>query len=1265
MALKFVLGRAGTGKTRRCLDEVRARLADAPDGHPLILLVPEQATFTTEYALAATPGLPGAMRAQALSFRRLAFRVMQETGGTAFVPIGENGRNMLLFTLLRRHEERLRLFAGSAEQHGFVSRLNELLTEMKRYGVTPEHLDALEADGGFGPADGLLARKLHDVRLIYAELESALAGRYLDAEDSLAYLARGFGASSLREADIWIDGFHGFTPAEYEALESLIRHARSVTVTLTLDRPYEAGEQPHELDLFRQTAETYIRLRELAGQAGVRIEPPVVLQPDPVPRWRESPMLAHLERHYGTRTPMLVPDQTWLEPEHPHCGIVIRAAANRRAEVDAAARDMLRRVQQEGCRWRDFAVMVRNLADYADEIRHVFESYGIPFFLDQKEAVQHHPFVEFIRSALETVTKGWRHDAVIRCIKTELLTGPDSGLERSDLDRLENYVLAAGIDGRRWLDPGSWRPLVRDPLEDEPGSVKEVDADAFPRLLQCREHIVRPLERFGRALARSGDVRAMCAALYDLLDRIGAADRLEAWSIDDAERGDIMRARAHRQLWDGVMDLLDQLVELAGEEQVPPEMFAGMIETGLDSLRLGTVPPSIDQVLVGSLDRTRSGEVRAAYLLGANEGVLPMRPREDGVLTERERERLEDGGVRLAPGVRRRLLDERFMIYGALTLPSRTLWISYAQADAEGKSLYPSELIRQVSALFPGLETGVEPGEPAEDGDADDHLRCIFHPDRALSLLAGQLRLWRESGRLPELWRDVYNWFTGRPEWTDRLTAVVSSITYRNEAAALLPETARRLYGDRLLASVSRMERFTACPFQHFAAYGLKLEERRLFRLDAPDVGQLFHAALSRLVDTYGRRLGETPLDEMARTVSDIVDSLVPRLQSRILLSSSRYGYIARRLKQTIARTAAALAEHARRGAFAPVGLEIAFGPGGKLPPLTLPAGPGRMMDIIGRIDRVDAAESDDGLLLRIIDFKSSARALRLEDIALGLTLQMLTYLDALLTHAPDWLGKPAEPAGVLYFHVHDPLIAAAGPLPPDEVRRQTLRRYKTKGLLLADEHAVRLMDGELSTGYSELLPVALKKDGGFYSSSSVVTKEQWNVLRGAVRRTISQIGSRILDGEIAIAPYRQGGRTPCTFCPYKPVCGFDPLLEGNGYKRLGRLPKDRIWDVLREVQAGTGTGAAARLESAAAAEASAAGETAAALEAAAVSRNASTSVAAAAGETSGASEAAAGETAAAGRKPAAASGSPSHSADSGMMNTKRDGAPPENGGDG
>ncbi|EXX84568.1 ATP-dependent helicase, partial [Paenibacillus darwinianus] len=1038
MALRFILGRSGAGKTRFCLEDIRAELKERPDGAPLILLVPEQATFQTEYALARTPGFAGTIRAQALSFRRLAFRIMQETGGTALVPIGENGKSMMLYKIVERLGAQLQLFQGSSKQHGFIERLNELLAEFKRYGVTSSGLEAYCEMFAASSAQTLLDRKLHDVRLIYQELDSALAGLYIDAEDCLDWLVRGFAdVPALREAAVWVDGFHGFTPKEFEALGAILRGARDVSVTLTLDRPYGPGERPHELDLFHPTAETYIQLRELAGRCGVDVMPAVELYREPPHRFAESPMLAHLERHYRSRTPMLMPDKAALEPSDPRCGVSLQAAVNRRAEVEAVARDMLRRMQQGDLRWRDIAVMARSASDYNDYIEAVFTDYGIPYFLDQKRGVTHHPLVELIRSALETVTQGWRYEALFRCIKTEMLVPTDSDVTREELDRLENYALAAGIDGWRWLDRKSWKPLMHDALEDDPANARAIDPERFERLLVCRETVVTPLRRFEQSLEKAADVRGMCEALYKLLDGIDAADRLERWSRESSDSQDVRRAREHRQLWDGVISLLDQLVEMAGNEKMSAELFAGIVETGLDSLKLASVPPAIDQVLVGSMDRTRPGTVHVCYVLGANDGMLPMRVQEDGILTERERERLADGGIRTAPGVRRRLLDERFLIYNALTTPCKHLWISYALSDEEGKSLHPSEVIRHIKLLFPGIPEGLESGEPAVHMAEEEQLRFIRHPERTLSFLVAQLSAWKQGLPVAGLWWDVYNWYASRPDWHGRLAAAAAALTFRNEETYLSKETARQLYGDHLQASVSRMERFVSCPFQHFAIHGLRLKERQLFSLKAPDIGQLFHAALTRLVSEQGDRFGAMPPEAVRAAAAAAVDELVPRLQSQILLSSNRYGYVAQKLKAIVAQAALILSEHARRADFKPVGLEVGFGRDGVLPPLILPAGAGRTMELIGRIDRVDAAETEEGLLLRVLDYKSSATALRLENVMHGLTLQMLTYLDVLLTHAADWLGKPALPAGVLYFHVHNPLLSAPNGLAETEARQQ------------------------------------------------------------------------------------------------------------------------------------------------------------------------------------------------------------------------------------
>ncbi|MFF2481972.1 helicase-exonuclease AddAB subunit AddB [Paenibacillus sp. NPDC058071] len=1175
MPLTFVLGRSGSGKTTYCLDRIRERLQERPDGPPLLMLVPEQATFQTEYALLKDSGLNGSIRAQAISFRRLAFRVMQETGGTALVPISDDGKHMLLYKIMNRLDSQLELFRSGAEQPGFIEKLSELLTEWKRYGIDAERTaEAAQANGADdAKLTGLLGRKLRDLQLIYSQLEGELTGLYIDSEDYLSRLAQGFAeAPSMKGAEIWIDGFYGFTPKEYEALSVLLSSAANVTIALTLDRMYSEGERPHELELFHPTAETCAKLSELATAAGIDVHMPVLLSTEverpegaTAGRFSSSPMLAHLERHYGMRVPML-PGSGNAQANGDASvseGISLHAAANRRAEVEAVARDMSRRVREEGLRWRDMAVMVRNAADYTDYIEAVLGDYGIPYFLDQKSPAVHHPLVEFIRSALETVLHGWKYEAVFRCIKTELLFPIDGSMPREQYDLLENYVLAGGIDGWKWLDAKRWRPLVPQSLEDDNVTMAEPSARALRELeavLAARETIVPPLRRFGDALQKAPNVKAMCEALYRLLDHSDAADRLERWSRRDLEDGKLQRSRSHRQLWDSVMNLLDQLVEMVGDEAMPPAMFAGMVETGLEGMKLAAVPPSLDQALIGSMDRTRSGAVRVCYVLGANDGIMPGRIQEDGVLTEQERERLAEEGLSMAPGVRRRLLDERFMIYNALTTPSEHLWISWAQADEEGKSLLPSEVIRQIRRLFPFLSISEVAAEPSPNMPSVEQREYIEHPERTISYLITELRSWRQGSDIAGFWWDLYNWYAIRPEWQDKLALLVSSLGYVNQVPLLTIGTAQKLYGVHLKASVSRMERFVSCPFQHFVIHGLKLKERKMYRLEAPDVGQLYHAALSKLAGGLGQRWGRMPESEIREEAARVVDELAPRLQSQILLSSGRFQYIARKLKEVVAQAAAILGEHARRADFQPVGLEVDFGPGGSLPSLIIPLQDGGLMEIIGRIDRVDAAETEQGLLLRVLDYKSSATQIRLEEVAYGLSLQMLTYLDVLVTHATAWLGRPASPAGVLYFHVHNPLMAVSNGLPAAETNARLMKRFKMKGLVTADADTVKRMDGLLETGYSELLPVALKRDGGFYSSSSVVTPEQWEVLRGSVRRTIGRIGEEIRCGNVSIEPYRLGAKSPCQYCDYKPVCQFDPLFEGNAYHTLRKPAEDELW---------------------------------------------------------------------------------------------------------
>ncbi|MBO2943270.1 helicase-exonuclease AddAB subunit AddB [Paenibacillus sp. F411] len=1154
MSVRFLIGRSGSGKSTRMREEIASRLAEAPQGNPLILLVPEQGSFDAEHALVTAPGVRGSLRAQVLSFRRLAYRVMQETGGAAKVVIGEEGKRMLLYKIIQRRKDELNLFGASGEQLGFVGKLSQLYTEMKRYCVDASCVqEQLEQMASTSTSPPLLRRKLEDILAVYRDFEQEMAPLYKDDEDTLAALADCVRESSyIRDADLWIDGFNGFTPQEYIVLRELMNHARSVTIALTLDKPYPEGMTPHELDLFHPTAVTYSKLRGAAGEAGLDVEH-TVLDAEQLPRFKDSPALAHLERGFDRRL-------KWSGSSPPE-GIKLYAAGNRRAEVEGALREMLRLARQ-GARYRDMAVLTRNPGDYQFLIGPLFRDYGIPYFLDQKRNELHHPLVEFIRSALEVAVRRWRYEDVFRCIKTDLLLPLDGSLSREDMDRLENHVLASGIHGTRWTDGKPWRGMPSLSLEDEGRSRRE---EGLQLIEQCRLAVTVPLQAFDKRLKQGATAKDKCTAVFRLLEEAMIPEKLELMSRAALNEGRPEAAREHRQVWSAVLEVLDQIVEMMGGERFSAEAFAGILDTGLSELELALVPPALDQVLVGTMDRTRTGDVKYVFLLGVNDGVIPAQFQDDGILSEQERVTLEASGMELAPNISRRLLDERFVIYSALTTASRQLWISYPSADQEGKTLLPSELIRHIKGMFP-LKEAVLPLRPHGGMSSQEQSGFVAGEMRSLAFLTARLRDWKHGEPLPPLWWEVYNWYARSPAWRSQLDQQLSSLSYRNETAQLEAETSRRLYGSRIRSSVSRMERFVACPFSHFASHGLKLAERQTYRLQAPDIGQLFHAALSDMASRFReqkRSWGDLSPEECLREAEATVDRLAPKLQGEILLSSKRYGYISRKLKSIVGRASIILGEQSRRGSFEPVGLELDFGPGKDIPPLRFELPGGVEMEIIGRIDRVDMARSENGLLLRVIDYKSSQKDLKLHEVYYGLSLQMLTYLDVLLTFAEDWLGESALPAGTLYFHVHDPVLQSPNGLTADQAAEELLKRFKMKGLLLADREAVSLMDAGLEKGHSSIIPVAVKADGSFYSSAAVADPEQWQSLLKTVRQNIVSIGSRITGGEVKIEPYRIQQETACTYCSYRPVCQFDESMEGNQYQLLKKPGKDQIWEWL------------------------------------------------------------------------------------------------------
>ena len=1148
MPLSIVLGRAGAGKTEYVLREISDALAAAPDGPPILLIVPEQATYVMERELASRTMQGAFSRVQVVGFRRLAEKVLAETGGASRPQISDLGKRLVLRRLLLQHRDSLQILGRAARQRTFTATLASAIWEFKTWRVSADSLRL--AEGKLKPKDSSLAAKIHDLTLLYRSFEEFLAGRYHDPEDALSLLANRLGESQLvRQAHIFIDGFHWFTPQEYGVLEALMACADQVTVTLCLDGSADL-DHAVETSLFHRPWRTLADLKETAARHSLTVTETVL---PPGGRFAAAPLLTYLEESFFASS---------LPPyEGDREALLLAEGANRRAEVEGMARQMIVLCREKGWRWRDMAILVRDSDSYGDLLAIVLTNHGIPYFADRHRPVVHHPLAELILAALETVRDNWAYDPLFRCLKTDLFP-----VSREDIDALENYCLEFGLRGRRWTDGKPWQYVRRLTLDEdsEIGPAEREWLDSVNSVRQTVCHCLLPLQA---ELLAATTITAYTTAVYHFLLNLGVPERLEAWSAEAEACGDLDESRQHRQLWDAFLLLFDQMVETCGDETVDLAEYTAIIADGLDGLAVSLIPPGLDYVTVSSLERGRIISAKGIFIPGVIDGVLPQRIREEGLLSDAERREMAGCGLALAPGAVDDTFHEQLTVYTALTRAGEYLWLSYPLADDEGKALAPSLLTDRLKKLQVVQAVRALPVEPLA-GRENEYL---VHPASALAALAVMLRAGPDAA---SPWWHVYNWAQGREEYRADLARAAAGLFHVNRAEQLPSPTARRLYlrQGRLRGSVTRFEGYRSCPFQYFARYGLNLQTRPVFRLAAPDFGQFLHAILKDFGDRLAaakRPWRDVSPEEASSLCRDITAELAPRLQNEILLSSPHYRHIQSRLERTACASLERLIRFAGHSSFQPTALEQSFGRGGDgWPPLIFDLGGGVTVELAGQIDRLDTAELNDVTYLLILDYKSGRAGATLAEVLHGLKLQLAMYLLAACQSAAQGGGSTIQPAGALYFFLKNPKVTGKKVLTDEEISREAGKQLRMPGWVLAEPNVIRMLDNGIN-GWSDHIKVYLSSNGATGNNKAVMkSSRQLALLMEHARDMVMTIGREIAGGRVDIAPYSMKGRTPCGYCDYQPLCQFDTQLPENRHRMLASFGEDEVWQILtREVE--------------------------------------------------------------------------------------------------
>ena len=1106
MPLKFVFGPSGSGKSSYLYQHVIQESMKYPERN-YIVLVPEQFTMQTQKDLVMMHERKGIMNIDVLSFARLAYRVFEETGGGGLPVLDDEGKNLILRKIAGDYESELKMLGGHMKKQGYISEVKSVISEFTQYDIGEDEIERVMESAG---ESSRLYYKLADIRLLYRGFTDYLREKYITKEELLDVLSCEVEKSErLKNSTVVLDGFTGFTPVQDRLLGELMRHCREVIVTVTMDRRENPYVYEHPYQLFALSKQMVTSLLQIAKQNKIPVEEPVELY-DHVPwRFKEQEALAFLEKHlfrYGAGA---------YEKEQEQ--VKLHLAKNPREEAYAVAEQVRRMMREDGYRLRDIGVVVSDMDVYADHLKQAFIKYDIPFFMDHKRSILLNSFVEYIRSVLHMAEQSFSYESVFRFLRTNL-----AGFTYEEIDELENYVIGLGIKGyKHWQE--KWTRKLKGMAQED-----------LDKMNHYRRQLVEKVDGLIYVLRqRRKTVADITRAIYEFMVQENLQVRLAEQEELFKAKGELALAREYAQIYRIVIELFDKFVELLGDEEVSLSEYCKLLDAGLEEARVGVIPPEVDQVVIGDMQRTRLKDIKALLFAGANDVYLPGALLRTGLLSELDREKFAREKLTLSAGGKEKAYVQKFYLYLNLTKPSEKLDIYYSKVSADGKSVRPSYLIQELQKLFPKLKVR----------DEERYLK-----EQELTENIGFDRMIREfvqkRHETDGAWCELYNWYKKNPKWQEKVERFLEAGYYRKPLDALTEEAAKRLYGEEFETSITRMERFAVCAFSHFLTYGLGLREREEYDFQAADLGNVCHRALERFSYKVEQETGDwLKLTEEQRNqyVEESVEEAIADYGNSILYSSSRNAYLIVRMKRMLEKTVWALTKQLAAGDFKPSAYEMRFAN--------------------GKIDRVDTYEDGDCIYVKVIDYKTGSKSFDVTALYHGLQLQLMVYMDAALQlEQKKHPEKEILPAGVFYYRIQDPLIDRPK---EGEEQESILKELKPDGMISLEKEVLEHLD-HCMVGESSVIPVKYNKNGSLSKSSKAASAQDFYLMMKYAVNKVEEIRQKILSGDVKVNPYRRGTETSCDYCSYRQICGFDTKMEGYRYREIDAMSVDKVIQAIK-----------------------------------------------------------------------------------------------------
>lgn len=1156
MSLGFIIGKSGYGKSHYCMKEI---LHFESNTNKQVLIVPEQFTSQAERDLLMLSKNHILLHSEVLSFGRMAQRVFANNGIGDKTILDDISKSMALQKILLEQQEKLIYFKKLIDKSGFIEQLSLTFSEFSQYNINPDEiLETIKTQD----LPIIIQEKLQDLSLIYREYYDFLAQDYLPKDEKLTILSTLLNKGNIFEnTTFYIDGFYDFTPQEINVIKKLLDFSKNVYVTLPMTESiYEKDFLHNQSPFFKP----YITKKRLLDIADTTLQPVFLNQNQ---RSKKSGLI-NLEKHFFNG---------YYETCSLSDGVKIINSPTKESEIITIATEVLNLVKTGQARYKDISILTNDLESYVPLFISTLRSFDIPFFIDTKRSITTHPLITMVQSLLDLITFNFSYKAMFSYLRTGL-----SNITEDEIDLLENYALAYGIKSYKWTNNKEWTYGLNPDIEDSQVKVAKINS--------LREAIISHL------LPLIELCKSETILFKDLINVI--INHLKALKIDEKmtnmrdlaiSNQEFEKADEHKQVFQMILEIFEKTKTILGHVKLPFVHQQKILVAGISKSKIGVIPPSIDCIVVGDFERSRLPELKYLFVAGVNEGILPSPSSSQGIFSEIERDIIMAVGISMATSSKQLAFHEQLLIYSGLTKPSEGLYLSYFNGSLEGKPYYPSSVIHKIKHMDSNLQTIIDDNE----FDIKKHTKKT-----AFSYLGKAL----DSDEIDPLWLNIYNFYMKEEYWANKINIVKSAIFKNPPQTILSQDIMNILYGKKIYSSVSRLERFNSCPFSYFVEFNLNVKPRKIYKLEAPDLGNLFHEVLEKFFIIFEEEiLSKLPKDEQKNAwnllekspteltkssntktvqeyIDDIIDAISKDLGAGILTDTASHTYLINRLKRICLTACWTCILHIQAGDFRPIKYELSFGIGNEndLPPIKIDLSDDEKLILNGKIDRIDLFTKGEDSFVKIMDYKSGSIKFDLQKIYHGLQLQLFVYMGAYLNSSK---GKNInlKPAGAFYFKIADPKVVIEQEDDIENIQNHLFKELKMKGLVLDDETSVVALDNifkeELSGKSSDIIPAKYKKEAKTKDKndnqpqydarqSSMANEEQFNDLINYVNTKTQEIGTKIKQGIIEPNPYKQGDFTPCVYCRYKSICSYEYNIFPK-YNVLSAVKKSDFWDMI------------------------------------------------------------------------------------------------------